>query len=129
MACEAPGLLGGLLGNERRVIGWFRDAQCVPPAWPMPKVRDRVVTLSGVSGRWEVEYVDPVTGRVIRNALVTATRGRLKMRLPLFEGSIAMRLVRRDSGRQAAAAAALGTDRSPGGGNNPLRPSDVILVT
>ena len=50
VACDAPGLMGGMLGNDHRLIGWFRDAQCVPPQWTLREVSGREVTLDGTRG-------------------------------------------------------------------------------
>jgi hypothetical protein len=93
VACDAPGLVGGMLGNDRQLIGWFRDAQCVPPRWTLREMRGREVTLTGHAGTWRVEFVDPASGRVIKTRTVKATKSPLKIALPDFQGSIALKLM------------------------------------
>jgi hypothetical protein len=90
--CEAPGLKGAMLGNDRRLIGWFRDARCVPPQWALREVSGQEVTLGGHRGTWQVEFVDTTSGRVIKNRTVAAKKNQLKIPLPTFRGSIALRL-------------------------------------
>lgn len=50
VGCEAPGLKGAVLGNDHRLIGWFRDARCVPLQWALREVSGQEVTLGG--HRW-----------------------------------------------------------------------------
>ena len=92
VACEAPGLKGATLGNDRRLIGWFRDARCVPPKWTLEKVSGREVTLGGRTGNWLAEFVDTTSGRAIGTSMVEAKQNQLKVSLPTFQGSIALRL-------------------------------------
>jgi len=90
--CAAPGLMGAMLGNDHQLIGWFRDARCVPPQWELNEVNGREVTLGGRVGIWQVEFVDTMTGRVIKMSTVAAKKMQLKISLPSFQGSIALRL-------------------------------------
>ena len=91
--CEAPGLKGAVLGKEHALIGWFRDARCVPPQWPLRKVNGREVRLDGQTGTWKVEFVDTMSGRVIERRIVQAEKNQLRIPLPPFEGSIALKLM------------------------------------
>jgi hypothetical protein len=93
VACDAPDLVGGMLGNDHRLIGWFRDAQCVPPQWTLKKLSGREVALVGNPGTWRVEFFDATSGRVIKTHTVKATKGPLKIALPDFQGSIALKLM------------------------------------
>jgi hypothetical protein len=90
--CDAPDLIGAMLGNEDRPIGWFRDARCVPPQWPLRKMRAREVTFGGHTGKWQVEFFDTTSGRLIKTHKVQAKKDQLKIRLPTFQGSIALKL-------------------------------------
>jgi hypothetical protein len=92
VACEAAGLKGAMLGNDRRLIGWFRDADCAAPKWPLKNVSGREVTLGGRTGNWQAEFVDTTSGRVIKTIAVEAKQKQLKVSLPTFQGSIALRL-------------------------------------
>jgi hypothetical protein len=92
VACEAPGLVGAMLGNDHTLVGWFRDARCVPPQWTLSKVSGQEVTLGSRAGTWKVELVDTLCSRVLEVRTVQAEKNRLRMRLPTFEGSIALKL-------------------------------------
>lgn len=92
VTCDAPGLMGAVLGNDHKLIGWFRDARCVPPQWSLMKLSGREVTLGGRTGTWQVEFVDRTSGRGIKTLTVKAEKSQLKIPLPTFEGSIALRL-------------------------------------
>jgi hypothetical protein len=92
VACSAPGLLGALLGNDHRLLGWFRDARCVPPQWALREVSGREVTFGGRLGTWQVEFVDTTSGRVIKTQTLEAKKNQMKLPLPTFQGSIALRL-------------------------------------
>jgi len=81
-----------MLGNDRRLIGWFRDARCAAPQWTLKEVSGREVTLGGRTGNWLAEFVDTTSGRVIRTSMVEAKQNQLKVSLPTFQGSIALRL-------------------------------------
>ena len=85
-------LIGGALGNERAVLGWFRDARCKPPTWPVRRVEGAAVSLRVKHARWRVRFVDPVTGKTVQDREVTAADGRLNLTLPAFEDSIAFKL-------------------------------------
>ena len=101
VACEAPGLMGALLGNDHALIGWFRDARCVPPRWPQRKLSGRQLTLGRPAGTWRVEFVDTLNGRVIATRTVQSEKGRLTISLPPFEASIALRLTASSTPRGA----------------------------
>jgi hypothetical protein len=92
VACDAPGLKGAMLGNDHRLIGWFRDVRSIPPQWLLRKVRGRGVTLGEKAGTWQVEFVDTTSGRVITTRTLEAKKNQLKIPLPTFQGSIALRL-------------------------------------
>jgi hypothetical protein len=92
VACDAPGLMGAMLGNDHQLIGWFRDARCVPPQWELRDVSRRGVILGVHPGTWQVEFVDTTTGRLITTSKVKAKKSQMKIPLPTFQGSIALRL-------------------------------------
>jgi hypothetical protein len=92
VACDAPGLMGAMLGNEHQLIGWFRDAGCVPPKWELKEMSGRQVTLGNYTGTWQAEFFDTTSGRVIKTSTVKTKQKQLKIALPKFRGSIALRL-------------------------------------
>ena len=78
-------------------LGWFRDARCVPPDWPTKPLAGREVTVS-VEGRfWQAESFDPATGKSTGKRKLEAKQKRLKISLPEFRGSVAVKLERLDS--------------------------------
>ena len=81
-----------MLGNDRLLIGWFRDAECLPPQWAMRKLNNRKVSLEGRRGLWTAEFVDTMTGRVFETRALQAEQRRLGIPLPAFEGAVALRL-------------------------------------
>jgi hypothetical protein len=92
VSCEAPGLMGALLGNDHQVIGWFRDARCIPPEWSLRTMSGQEISIGGPAGTWTVEFVDPLTGKVLEARTVQAGGNRLRIPLPTFQGAIALRL-------------------------------------
>lgn len=96
VACVlSDGLKGAVLGNDRTRLGWFRDAQCEPPAWPMQAVSGQTVTVEDAPGdSWQVEFFDPATGKSTGEGRLRARAGRLRINLPEFKGSVAVRLKR-----------------------------------
>ena len=92
VACQAPNLKGAVLGNQRMLIGWFRDARCVPTQWPVQPMRDQQVMIDGRTGNWQVEFVSPLSGQVTGTREVRAEQKKLTIPLPPFEDSIAFKL-------------------------------------
>jgi len=99
VACRAPGLMGAMLGNNHRLIGWFRDARCIPPKWSLEEVSEQNITLDGHTGAWKVEFVDTTNGRLITSSTLVAKKNQLMIPLPRFRGSIALRLTALNAGR------------------------------
>jgi hypothetical protein len=56
---------GAAVGNEKTVIGWFRDANSEPPDWKLePVISKQTVTISvpGSISRWKVDFYSTRTG-------------------------------------------------------------------
>ena len=69
-------LLGAALGNERMIIGWYRDAGCEPPDWPVDAVisgQTVTLTVPGWTLAWRVDFYDTRTG-MPTGASISATR-------------------------------------------------------
>ena len=75
------------------VLGWFRDVACTAPQWPVRPVGNAVVSLKVKHRDWHVQFVNPVTGEAFARRRATATDGTLRLALPKFEGSVALKLV------------------------------------
>ncbi|MFQ5808460.1 MAG: hypothetical protein ACE5JM_02480, partial [Armatimonadota bacterium] len=54
-ATGSYGVIGAALGNEGVVLGWFRDAQCAAPDWPVRRLDGQSVALSvrGSAPEWQ----------------------------------------------------------------------------
>jgi hypothetical protein len=97
LPCEvSDGVKGAVIGSGKARLGWFRDVRCLPPDWPMKSVSGQTVTLATPGDSWHVEFFDTVTGKSAGESRVTVRDGRLRIVLPEFQGSIAVRLKRLD---------------------------------
>ncbi len=83
-----------MIGNEDARLGWFRDVLCEPPDWPMKPVSGQTVTTDAPGNAWQVEFVDPLTGKSTGESRLAVDDGRVQIVLPEFQGSIAVRLKR-----------------------------------
>ena len=87
-------LVGAMIGNDKTILGWFRDAQCEPPEWPIKLVLGQTVTLDASGHSWQIEYFDPTTGQSKDKSLLATQAGRLHIVLPEVKDAIAIRLMR-----------------------------------
>jgi hypothetical protein len=89
-------ITGAALGNETMVIGWFRDAGCEPPDWPLQDVisgQTVTVTVPGSAPEWTVDFYDTKTGSdVISSATVTRQGDRITITLPDFTDDVAFKM-------------------------------------
>ena len=84
-------LKGAVLASNKLIIGWFRDAQCSPPDWPVRRLTAESVTLPKTSGkRWTVQFYDTLAGRPMGNAVLVDRLAGLVIALPAFSESIAL---------------------------------------
>jgi hypothetical protein len=93
---SSSGVWGAAVGNEKTVLGWFRDAACEPPDWPLqPAISGQTITLSvpGSAAAWKVDYYDTKTGTdVIASAKATRHGRGITLTLPDFTDDIAFKL-------------------------------------
>ena len=93
ISCDLPvELKGAMIGNDRLLVGWFRDARCIPPEWPMERVSSQDVTVKGLEKSWQVEFFDTITGKGIGTTKADSRNQILRVVLPPFEGSVAVKL-------------------------------------
>jgi hypothetical protein len=85
------GLKGAAVGNDRIALAWFRDARCVPPDWPRSDTSGEHVTLDVASGAWRVEFIDTESGKRTGQRDLTTHGPGLRIDLPVFRGSLAVR--------------------------------------
>jgi hypothetical protein len=93
VSCDLPAeLKGAVIGNDQVGLGWFRDARCGPPDWPMERLSNQEVTVKAPGKSWQVEFFDPATGKCVGKIEMAARDQRLRVMLPTFEGSLALKL-------------------------------------
>ena len=88
----SEGLKGAVIGNGKLRLGWVRDARCGPPDWPIKPVSGQHVTVDSADDSWQIEFFDPVTGQTTGQTRLAVRDQRLRIVLPDFQGSIAVRL-------------------------------------
>ena len=74
---SSSGVWGAAVGNEKTVLGWYRDANCEPPNWNLrPVLSKQAVTLTvpGSAANWKIDFYNTKTGTDI----VSSTRGTRK---------------------------------------------------
>jgi hypothetical protein len=90
----SEGLKGAMVGNGRTRLGWFRDARCEPPDWPVSSEAGQTVTVDAPGRSWRIEFIDPVTGQTVGTGKLAVHDRRIHIVLPDFQDSIAFRLNR-----------------------------------
>jgi len=89
-------VFGAVVGNEKTAIGWFRDANCEPPAWPLqPMVSKQIVTIvmPGTALNWRVVFYSTETGtHIIGSAIVTRQGNSITITFPDFMDDIAFKM-------------------------------------
>lgn len=90
----AGGVKGAVIGNDKTRLGWFRDVRCDPPDWPMKPLSGQTVTVDVPGDSWQVEFIDPLTGKSTGESRLAVHDRRVRIVLPEFQGSIAVRLTR-----------------------------------
>jgi hypothetical protein len=97
---------GAAVGNDKTVIGWFRDAKCEPPDWKLePVISNQTVTISvpGSSSRWKVDFYNTKTGTdVITSTFLTPQGNNVTIALPGFDDDIAFKMISQSSSTATA---------------------------
>ncbi len=88
----SEGLRGAMIGNQTDILGWFRDARCEPPDWPMQPTSEQTVALELPRASWRAEFFDTATGESTGKSQTIVGDRPAKMLLPTFRGSLAIRL-------------------------------------
>jgi hypothetical protein len=92
---------GAAVGNEKMIIGWFRDAQCEPPDWPLqPVISKQNVTIHvpGSAANWQVDFYSTDTGTDITSSGIVTRKGdQITITLPDFTNDIAFKLYTQSS--------------------------------
>ena len=92
---SSNGIWGAVVGNQKSVIGWFRDAGSEPPYWSVrPVLSGEGVTISmpSAAGNWQVDFYDTKTGTILPGSVsVTGNGSRVSIPLPDFTDDIAFK--------------------------------------
>ena len=90
------GVWGAAVGNEKMVLGWYRDASGEPPDWnTQPVISNQTVTLTvpGSAANWKVDFYNTKTGTdILSSALVTRSGDTVIVPLPDFTDDIAFKM-------------------------------------
>jgi hypothetical protein len=92
----SSGIWGAAVGNEKMVLGWYRDATSEPPNWSMLAVVSKqtvTIAVPGTAAAWQVDFYDTKTGtKVTSSAAVTRTGNTIVIPLPDFQDEVAFKL-------------------------------------
>lgn len=93
---SSSGVFGAAVGNEKMVLGWYRDAISEPPDWNLkPKISKQTVSLivSGTATDWQVDFYDTRTGTdLIGSIIVIRTGDKVTIPLPDFTDDLAFKM-------------------------------------
>jgi hypothetical protein len=86
---------GAAIGNDKMVLGWFRDAGSEPPDWNMKPVISKqsvTITVPGTANDWRVDFYDTRTGKTILSSTSVTRNGQsITITLPDFQDDIAFK--------------------------------------
>ena len=92
-----PGVLGAAVGNEKMVLGWYRDATSEPPDWTLqPIISNQTVTLTvpGTATNWQVDFYDTKTGTdIVSSSKVVRKGDKVTIALPDFRDDTAFKMI------------------------------------
>jgi len=92
----SAGIWGAAVGNEKYIIGWFRDAACEPPGWnlkPILSGESVTITVPGSAENWQIDFYDTKTGTDIVSSMTITTNGTIAtIPLPDFTDAIVFKM-------------------------------------
>ena len=90
------GVWGAAVGNEKMVLGWYRDATSEPPDWKLqPIISKQTITLTvpGLATNWEIDFYNTKTGiDIVSSVIVTREGMKITITLPDFTDDIAFKM-------------------------------------
>jgi hypothetical protein len=93
---NSSAIWGAAVGNEKYIIGWFRDAACEPPDWnlkPLLSGQTVTITVSGSATDWQIDFYDTKTGtKIISSTTITRKGSMVIIKLPDFTDAIALKM-------------------------------------
>jgi hypothetical protein len=117
-SAASSGIWGAAVGNEKMVLGWYRDATSEPPDWPLqPVVSKQTVTLTvpGSATNWKVDFYSTTDGTTILGSVTVSQAGStITIPLPDFQNDIAFKMTAgMGTGTVPTLASAAGTETAP----------------
>ena len=95
-ATSSATIVGAVVGNATSAIGWYRDAACEPPDWPVAGPihgAEVAVTAPGSAARWKIDVNDTASGtRSLASMTIERQDGRVRFVLPDFSDDVAFRM-------------------------------------
>lgn len=92
----SSGVWGAAVGNEKMVLGWYRDATCEPPDWklkPLVYGQSVTITVPGQAADWKMDFYDTHSGTIVTTTMLVTRQGStIKFALPYFTDDIAFKL-------------------------------------
>ena len=96
IASSSPVVWGAAIGNEKIILGWYRDASSEPPDWNLRQVVSKqtvTLTVTGSAASWKVDFYNTKDGTtVINSASISRNGNSLIILLPDFKDDIAFKL-------------------------------------
>ena len=93
---SSSGVWGAAVGNERSIIGWYRDADSEPPDWNLqPLISKQTVSLTvpGSATSWKVDFYNTKDGTtILGSGSVTRIGNIVNISLPDFQDDIAFKM-------------------------------------
>jgi len=109
---------GAVVGNEKMVLGWYRDAGSDPPDWTLQPVVSKqtvTITVSGKATNWKVDFYNTRDGTTILSSVnVNPIGSTITIPLPDFQDDIAFKMAAgMGTGIVPTLASAIGTETAP----------------
>jgi hypothetical protein len=87
---------GAAVGNEKMVLGWYRDATSEPPDWKLQPILSKqtvTLTIPGFATNWKIDFYNTKTGiDIVSSAIVTREGMKITITLPDFTDDIAFKM-------------------------------------
>lgn len=96
MSTSSSGVWGAAVGNEKMVLGWYRDATSEPSNWNLQPVISKqtvALTVPGSASSWKIDFYNTKDGTtVLSSASMTRKGNTITVSLPDFQDDIAFKL-------------------------------------
>jgi hypothetical protein len=93
---SSSGVWGASIGNEKMVLGWYRDASSEPPNWnllPVISKQTITITIPGTATNWQIDFYDTKNGtNIVGTSVVILKDNKVTIPLPDFTDDIAFKM-------------------------------------